>query len=661
MKTILTKIKHKGVLFENIQGFVSTRHYILPYLISKDKEYQEQLKVFNDIKKKNQLSENFMNNLFTFISDRILFRIVNEENIMNNKDEEFIKEVEEENKYNFLKKRILSHYISGKYNKDTNININKLRKYFPNKKEIALFIFDFLENKNKNKIPLIFPDFELSNKNDIDKFLSYYESNKNKFEYNEKINIISYEEIEPIYKKMNRKVFLNVAFIGNKNSGKSTTIGHLLYNTGYIENKYFIEISITSNVQGVPSYKYSWLINKLNEERTNRKTVIYHLNKLETKKYEFNLIDLPGDFHLRKNIMKGLSLADAVVIVVSAENENKENDHLKDYLIITYTFGIRQLIIAINKMDYSNYSEEKFMKTKKYMKNLCEIIGFNPENIQFIAYSGYSGLNLVNQYEDEDKSHTNKMTWYKGKTLLESLDEIKPLERNINDPLKISIFNVLKVTGVGTIVQGKILSGNLKKYMMISMPVGTKGNMIEIPCKSIEIHNRQVDEAVPGDIVSFHLKGLTISDVGDCRLALDFYNITTKNWKDADNFRVKILMINKNITLRIGSDLNLFCYTASIPVRIVKIEYIVDQANKILEKNPKEIKNGGYAILIIKIIKNYLPRRLEERNYHYYKGNKQEKFIYCEKYKDNPLLGSFALFNYDLFSVGFIIDINVNF
>ena len=99
---------------------------------------------------------------------------------------------------------------------------------------------------------------------------------------------------------MNRKIFLNLAFIGNKNSGKSTTIDHLLYSTENINNNYFIETRNLTNSNGHPSYKYSWLIDILTEERNNRKSIIYHLNKLETEKYEFNLIDLPGDFHYKK-------------------------------------------------------------------------------------------------------------------------------------------------------------------------------------------------------------------------------------------------------------------------------------------------------------------------------------------------------------------------
>jgi len=108
MKTILTKIRHKEILFEHIQGFVSSRHYILPFLIDNDKELQNQLKVFNGILIDNKLSSNFMNNLFCFISDRILFRIINEDtSIM---DGNLYVQEEGQNEFQKFKKRIISIY-----------------------------------------------------------------------------------------------------------------------------------------------------------------------------------------------------------------------------------------------------------------------------------------------------------------------------------------------------------------------------------------------------------------------------------------------------------------------------------------------------------------------------------------------------------------------
>ena len=256
--------------------------------------------------------------------------------------------------------------------------------------------------------------------------------------------------------------------------------------------------------------------------------------------------------------------------------------------------------------------------------------------------------------------------WYKGKTLIGALDEIKPIKRDFDGHLKIAVFDVLKVTGVGTVVRGKILSGHLEKDMKLYMTVGSKGNNIITECKSIEIHKRPVDEAFAGDIVSFATKGVTtVADIKHCRLAFNNHDDIIRTIKDADTLRVKILMINKKVTLRANSDLHLFCCTTSVPIRIVKIEYIINEVNQILEKDAEEIKNGGFAIIIIKIIKKYVPHRVEQEgkrylyNYFYNRNNNPENVLYCEKYKDNPQLGSFALFNKDLFAVGFIKDINV--
>ena len=131
---------------------------------------------------------------------------------------------------------------------------------------------------------------------------------------------------------------------------------------------------------------------------------------------------------------------------------------------------IRQLIFAINKMDEIKYSEEIFLKIKKNMINLCISIGFNLDDIQFIPYSGFTGQNLVNKYEDEDILKINKMDWYKGKTILESLDELKPPKRFLDEPLIISNFHVDKVSGVDTVLEGKILSGKLKIGMELCIP-----------------------------------------------------------------------------------------------------------------------------------------------------------------------------------------------
>ena len=640
MKTILTKIKQKSVLFEYIQGFVGIRHYILPYIINNDRKLQDQLTVFNGILKDNKLSSNFINNLFTFISDRTIFKIINEEKeIMD--DSKYIPE-EDINKFQRIKKRIFFIYKSGKYLKEINININELRSYFPNDREFALLLFDFLVIKNN--IYSIFTNYYYEEKNNINNFLSYYDKNKNLFENKENLNELTNKEIENIYFKLNRKVFINLAFVGNSKCGKSTTIGHLLYSTGYFNQNYFNKISNKARECGLPTYKYSWLMDELYAERGNAKTIIYHLKKFETKKYDFNLIDLPGDFHLRKNIIKGLSLADAAVIIINPEDENTENTHIKDYLIIIYTFNIRQLIIAINNMDITKdceYSEKIYIKIKKNMMNLCINIGYNMNNIQFIPYSAYTGQNLINKYEDGDSYKINKMNWYKGKTLLESFDEIKPLNRSLDEPLKISIINVEKISGIGTVFEGKILSGRLKSKMQLTIALSEK--IIEKrECKSIEIFCKDVNEAIAGDLIGFNVRNIRYHEGRLCHLVFE-ENMTDFIKNNADNLRIKIMMINKKSTLRIGSDLTLYSYTINVPIKITKIEYLVDGADKILEEEPIEIKNGDYAIIIVKLIKTKY-----YNNCHFF-----------QKYVQSQFLGSFVLFNDKLVAVGKIKNINI--
>ena len=636
--TILTKIKFKAILFENIQGFVGIRHYILPYLINNDKVLQNKLKIFNSILKDNKLSSNFINNFYTFISDRILFRIVNEDkNLMD--DSQYFPE-EGINKFQTLKKRILNYFKSRKYHNDTNISINDLKKYLPNEREFALFLFDFLENKNQ--ILSVFTSYNLGEKNNINKFLLYYEKNKDK----EKINQITNNEIESFYGKMNRKVLINLAFIGNVNVGKSTTIGHLLYSLGKVDQNYFRELLNSLDRKYMSSSVFSWLTYSYMEERYYDRTYLYHIKKIETTKYDFNLIDLPSNFHYAKNLMKGISLADAAVILISGKDQYYLNDHTKDYLFIIYSMGIRQIIIAVNKMDQTgefyfyetNYSERIFLEIKKNMIDLCEKIGFISDNIQFIAYSGLTGQNLVNRYEDEDSTKSNKMDWYKGKTLLESFDEIKPPKRILDEPLKIAIYTIKYA------FEGKILSGKLKTNMKICLPIKRIDKILETECESIEIHNHPFNEAIAGDIIGFNLKRIKHKKYIKCNLV--FNENILDCIKFAYNLRVKILMINEKIKLRICSDLVLFSYTLYAPIKIAKIEYLVDEANKILEKEPEEIKNGEYAIIIINLNEKCLSS--ENRTYYIF-----------EKYNKNSFLGSVVLFNGEFIAVGKIIDINV--
>ena len=188
------------------------------------------------------------------------------------------------------------------------------------------------------------------------------------------------------------------------------------------------------------------------------------------------------------------------------------------------------------------------------------------------------------------------MVWYKGKTLLECLDKLKVPKKSLDGPLKISIFSSEHISGVGTVLRGKILSGKLKNNMILSA-INENDGLNTILLGSIQIHHRTVEEAIIGDIIGFRIKGYTKKDGNLMKLAFEENN--TGNLQRANTLRVKIFIMNDNATLRVGSSFMFFCYTLNLPVKIVKMEYILDETDKIIEKDPEEISNQGYAIIII--------------------------------------------------------------
>ena len=149
------------------------------------------------------------------------------------------------------------------------------------------------------------------------------------------------------------------------------------------------------------------------------------------------------------------------------------------------------------------------------------------------------------------------MNWYIGKTLLESFDEIKPSKRNINGPLEISVYNAEKITGVGTVIYGKILSGKIKTNMEIYLPF-IKHDLLKKECKSIEIHHNNVDEAITGDIIGINIKGVSYRDIKNDKMFLVFEPNAMNRMQKAETLRVKILILNKKTTIKVGSAFQFF-------------------------------------------------------------------------------------------------------
>lgn len=125
---------------------------------------------------------------------------------------------------------------------------------------------------------------------------------------------------------------------------------------------------------------------------------------------------------------------------------------------LAMTLGIRQLIIAVNKMDLVNYAEDKFNKVKDEISTLIASIGYKPSEVPFIPISAFEGDNI-----SEPSSNT---PWYKGKALIPAFEDFKAPEKPTNLPLRVPIQDVYSITGVGTVPVGRVETGIMKKEKM---------------------------------------------------------------------------------------------------------------------------------------------------------------------------------------------------
>ena len=234
---------------------------------------------------------------------------------------------------------------------------------------------------------------------------------------------------------------------------------------------------------------------------------------------------------------------------------------------------------------------------------------------KFVGYSGYIGQNLVERYEDGDATKTNKMPWYKGKTLLEALDEIKPPTRPLDKPLRLPLQDVYKITGIGTVPCGRVETGVLKPGMLVYFaPVG-----ITTECKSVEMHHTSLEEAIPGDNVGFSVKGVTVKDVKRGYVTGDSKNDPPK---EVENFRAQVIVMNHPNSIKAGYCPVIDCHTSHIAVKFAKLETKIDRrTGKAIEEEPKEIKNGESVIAFME----------------------PQKPLVCETYSTYPPLGRFAV------------------
>ena len=390
------------------------------------------------------------------------------------------------------------------------------------------------------------------------------------------------------------KDHLNMIITGHIDNGKSTTMGHFLMDLGVVDERTIAAHAKESEETGKgDTFKYAWVMDNIKDERARGITIDIAFKKFETPKYFFTLIDAPGHRDFVKNMITGASEADCAILVLSAKEGETDTavapgGQAREHAFLLKTLGVAQIILAINKMDDSKFSEDAYKAAKEKGEKLVKSVGYKIENVPAIPISGWTGDNLVKKSEN--------MPWYKGKTLLESFDDFKVPEKPTGKPLRLPIQDVYSITGVGTVPVGRVETGTMKPNdKIIVMPSGAVGEI-----KSIETHHQEMPSATAGDNIGFNLRGIEKKDIkrGDVLGTPDDPPSVAKE------FKAQIIVINHPTAIAPGYTPVMHCHTAQVAATISAFESKINPATGAAEEeNPKFLKVGDSAIVRIRPVR----------------------------------------------------------
>ena len=348
---------------------------------------------------------------------------------------------------------------------------------------------------------------------------------------------------------------LKVLTCGSVDDGKSTLIGHLIYNSKKLYTDQIKSLELENKIKKNNTIDYSLLLDGLDEEREQKITIDVAYRYFFTDKKKYTILDTPGHEEYTRNMAVGASQADLAIILIDATKGILTQT--KRHINICLMMGIKDYIIAINKMDLIDYNEEKYEQLKKQIEEI-----FDDKKIftlKIIPVSATIGDNL--------NTSSKNMNWYKEESLMQYLENIKIKEKNNNNFI-LPIQRVSRPNQNFRGFQGNVSSGKIK----INDKIICYPSKEETKIKKLYNLNKKVEKVECGQAVTITLdreidvsRGCVITNDNNIRTSNNI-NVTML-WLEEEN-----LKINTAYYLSIGTK-NTLCY-------IRKINYKIDINNK---------------------------------------------------------------------------------
>ncbi len=243
---------------------------------------------------------------------------------------------------------------------------------------------------------------------------------------------------------------LRVVFVGHVDHGKSTLIGRIFYDTKSLPDGKVEQIQAACKKEGM-EFEYAFLLDALLEEQEQNITIDTTQIQFKTARRPYVIIDAPGHKEFLKNMISGAASADAAVLLIAANEGVREQSRRHGYLLSL--LGIRQVVVAVNKMDLVDYSQSVFENVVAEYKAFLSQIGVAAH--AFIPISARTGLNVAS------RDTASPMPWYSGPSVTDLLDTFEPPKPVHDLPLRFPVQDVYRFDH-RRIIAGRIDTGTLR-------------------------------------------------------------------------------------------------------------------------------------------------------------------------------------------------------
>ncbi|MGF2684172.1 sulfate adenylyltransferase subunit CysN [Acinetobacter johnsonii] len=364
------------------------------------------------------------------------------------------------------------------------------------------------------------------------------------------------QDILGYLKQHENKDLLRFLTCGNVDDGKSTLIGRLLYDSKLIYEDQLQAVTRDSKKVGTTgdAPDLALLVDGLQAEREQGITIDVAYRYFSTEKRKFIIADTPGHEQYTRNMATGASTCDLAIILIDARYGLQTQTRRHTY--IASLLGIKNIIVAINKMDLVEFSEARFNEIQKeYAGFVAQLGDRKPNNIIFTPISALNGDNVVNK--------SPNTPWYTGETLMGTLESVEINRSSVTNDFRFPVQYVnrpnLDFRGFcGTVALGDVSVGD----KIVALPSGKSSTV-----KEIVTYDGNLERAVSGQAVT-----LTLNDEIDISRG----NVLVR----ADQAAPEISRsVNATVVwmadqpLVIGKLYNLKVGTQTVPAKVTAINY----------------------------------------------------------------------------------------